>query len=263
MGTTNSIADAAVRGGTFGLNIITPENEALAAGDIDQLIAIKRAIFGGATMMADEGGNDGGDGDGDDDVDDDEDDEDDEEEDGGDDDPRDEEIKTLKAENKRRRLKAREQDQKIRELEKKVQTLTSGKGKKGEDDDGEDHSERVAELEKDFEAVLDNNAELRIENAFLKSNKYTWKNPSTALRLLDRSEIDLGDDGEIEGLEEALDALAESDPYLLVEKKKDDDEDEDDEKPKRKRTGQPVQKKRNKGQPNIDALRAKYPALRR
>lgn len=259
---TNSIADAAVRGA--GRTVpISPEQAALSAGDVEELIAIKRSIFGSTTMLGEDDGDDDGD-DGTDDGDDDGDDGDDEDEDDGDDDPRDEEIKTLKAENKRRRLKAREQDQKIRDLEKQVAALAKKKpGKQGDDGDDEDHSERVTELEQDREALLDNNAELRIENAFLKSNKYTWKNPSTALRLLDRSEIDLGDDGSIEGLEEALDALAESDPYLLAEQK-DDDEDEDDEKPKpRKRTGQPTQKKRTKGQPNRDALLAKYPALRR
>jgi hypothetical protein len=258
---TPSIADAAVRGGRT--VPISPEQAALTAGDVDELIAIKRSIFGGYTMIEDDGSDDDGDDDTDD-GDDGDDDGDDEDDDGSD--ARDEEIKTLKAENKRRRLKAREQDQKIRDLEKQIQGLAKGKGKKdGDDGDADDSSERVTELEQDREALLGSNADLRIENAFLKSNKYAWKNPSTALRLLDRSEIDLGDDGEVEGLEEALDALAKSDPYLLAEQKDDDDDDEDDEKPKpRKRTGQPVQKKRtNKGQPNRDALLAKYPALRR
>lgn len=258
---TMSTADAAVRGGFGGLDIITPEREALAAGAIDDLIAIKRSIFGGYTMLEDdEGSND--DDDGDDGSDDDGDDDGDDEDEDDDSDARDEEIKTLKAENKRRRLKAREQDQKIKDLEKQIQGLAKGK-KTGKDDDGDgaDNSEQVVELEKDRDALLGANEELRIENAFLRNTKHTWKNPATALKLLDRSEIDIADDGSIEGLEEALDALAESDPYLLAEQK---DEDDEDEKPTRRRTtGQPTKKKRSNGQPNRDALVAKYPALRR
>jgi len=257
-----SIADAAVCGA--GRTVpISPEQAALSAGDIEELIAIKRSIFGGFTLEREDDSDDDGDDGDDDDDDNDADDDPDDDSDDDEDDPRDEEIKTLKAENKRRRLKAREQDQKIRDLQKQIDGLSKGK-KAGKDDDGDadDQSEQVTELEKDREALLGANADLRIENAFLKSKKYAWKNPASALRLLDRSEIDLGDDGSVEGLDEALDALAESDPYLLADDSK-DDEDEDDERPARKRTGQPTKKKRTKGEPNRDALLAKYPALRR
>lgn len=55
----------------------------------------------------------------------------------------------------------------------------------------------------------------RLEMAFLKDNKYKWKNPATALKLADLSSVEVEDDGKVVGLDAALAALAKSDPYLL------------------------------------------------
>lgn len=61
-------------------------------------------------------------------------------------------------------------------------------------------------------ALLD----MRIHNAFLTSNKYTWNNPAAALRLIDLSNVTVNpEDGTVTGLDAAIDALAKSDPYLL------------------------------------------------
>lgn len=57
---------------------------------------------------------------------------------------------------------------------------------------------------------------LQIENAFLKDNTFTWQNPATALKLLDRSKITVDQtSGEISGMKQALEALSKSDAYLL------------------------------------------------
>lgn len=55
----------------------------------------------------------------------------------------------------------------------------------------------------------------RLETAFLKDNKYKWKNPSTALKLADLANVEVEDDGKVTGLTAALDALAKAEPYLL------------------------------------------------
>ena len=55
----------------------------------------------------------------------------------------------------------------------------------------------------------------RIRQAFLEDSTYKWKNPSTALRVVDLANVKVNDDGKVEGLKAALDALAKSDPYLV------------------------------------------------
>lgn len=55
---------------------------------------------------------------------------------------------------------------------------------------------------------------LRIENAFLRSNKHTWHNPADALKMADLTEVTIKD-GKVEGLDKALDKLATDSPYLL------------------------------------------------
>lgn len=59
---------------------------------------------------------------------------------------------------------------------------------------------------------------LRIENAFLTDNTHQWQNPATALKLLDRSKVTVDADGKVEGMKNALEALAKSDAYLLKPK---------------------------------------------
>lgn len=97
----------------------------------------------------------------------------------------------------------------------------------------------------------------RIRNAFMSSNKFQWRNPSTAIKLADLSEVTIGDDGKVTGLDKALEALAKSDPYLL---KGDDDEDDDKLKGKTAAGGTPP--KGNKQKARREELLTKYPALR-
>lgn len=61
-------------------------------------------------------------------------------------------------------------------------------------------------------------AQLRVENAFLTDNTHTWRNPATALKLLDRSKVTVDSDGTVTGMKDALAALAKSDDYLLAPK---------------------------------------------
>lgn len=55
----------------------------------------------------------------------------------------------------------------------------------------------------------------RIHNKFLAANKVTWHDPETALQLLDLSEVEVGDDGVVKGLEPAIKALSDSKPFLV------------------------------------------------
>lgn len=80
----------------------------------------------------------------------------------------------------------------------------------------------LEKLKRDFDAATKEREALkvavnqtRLENAFLKDNKYKWKNSSAALKLADLSKVEINEDGTVMGLTQALDALAKSDPYLL------------------------------------------------
>lgn len=257
------LADAAVCGTQ---STTTGEaHELLAAGDLDGLFALQRARFGGFTMMADD---DGPDDDADDSDDDGQDDDNDDADEGDDEESAlQKRIDELNAENKRRRVKAREQRQQIEDLQKQINELKSGKGKGKDDQEGDGDTAdtaKVAELEKDRESLMSDNDQLRIQLAFVSSTKHQWLDPDAALRLADLSDVEI-DGGKVEGLDDALDALAKAKPYLL--KKADDDADDEDEQERRRtrRTGQRTGSGRqgSSGSANRDKLVAKYPALRR
>lgn len=57
--------------------------------------------------------------------------------------------------------------------------------------------------------------QLRIQNAFLGSNKHQWQSAEAAQRLADLSDVKIDDDGKVTGLDKALDKLAKDHPYLL------------------------------------------------
>lgn len=71
--------------------------------------------------------------------------------------------------------------------------------------------ELKAKTEK-YEAAIQ---ELRIQNAFLGSNKHQWQNGTSALKLADLSDVKIDEDGKVTGLEKALERLAKDHSYLL------------------------------------------------
>jgi hypothetical protein len=273
-----SLAEAAVGGMSSSLS--GQKRKLLDVGDIDGLLALNRRVFGGFTMKGtDDGGSDDTDDtedgeDGDDDED--EDDEDEDEDEGKSKkklDPRDVRIKDLSSEAKRYRLRASSRGKRIKELEEQLNELKSGKGskpkKEDEDDDAESgaSTEELSKAKKDNEALVRRNEDLLIRLEFMGDTRFAWQNPKDALKLLDLDDVEITEDGEVEGLDEAIEELAKSRPYLLKKSKddeEDDDEDDEDENTKKRKrsTGQKTGS-RKKGQPNRDALLKKYPGLRR
>jgi hypothetical protein len=269
-----SLAEAAVRG-MSNQTIAEQKQTLLSAGDTEGLISLNHSLFGSATMMAgkdddaddDDDDDDTDDGD-DDDSDDDGDDDDDDEAKGKKKDPKDERIQELSAEAKKRRLRARKDRERIAALEAENERLKKGskpkvKKEDDEDDDADDadDSELVAEREKTkaLEARLEQQT-LRTEfNDILADPKQKIKfiDPKAAFRLLDLDDVEIDEDGDVDGMEDAIKALAKSAPYLVAKPKKDEDDDEDDE-PKPRRTGQRTGGSRKKGSPNRDALIKKY-----
>jgi outer membrane murein-binding lipoprotein Lpp len=74
---------------------------------------------------------------------------------------------------------------------------------------------QVAELTAAKEKAEEDLKATRLDAAFLRDNKYKWKNPGVALKLADLSAVDIDDDGKVSGLVKALDALAKEHPYLV------------------------------------------------
>lgn len=97
----------------------------------------------------------------------------------------------------------------------------------------------------------------RIETAFLRDNKYKWKNPATALKLADLSGVTVDDDGKVHNLLPALEALAKSDAYLI----EDADGAAEAEKPNKGSTGAPNAGGRTSGA-DTKGLVSRLPALR-
>lgn len=108
------------------------------------------------------------------------------------------------------------------------------------------------------EAAEANLKKERVNNAFLLNNTVAWHNPQTALSLLDLSDVTIGDDGSVKGIDKAIDALSKSDPYLVKPK---DDTSGKDLPPSGSQVGSGNSRKDAK--PDREQLLAKYPALRR
>lgn len=269
-----SLAGAAARGVSTA-SISRQKRKLFEAGDIEGLMALNGSLYGSAVMMADK------DEDADDpDDEDDESDDSDDSEDGDDEDDAEGDkkpdakarrIQELAAESKKHRLKARDYRKERDALQAELDKLKQGKGKPA-----------AKETESDTEDAGDDpSAELKTENEQLKQqlmrqqlrSSFTelttgskplaqFKNPSTAFKLLDLDDVEIVD-GEIEGLDDAIKALAKSDPYLLVSKDEDDDDDEVTERRRRRSTGQPTGGRQTKANPEREKLISKYPALRR
>lgn len=78
-------------------------------------------------------------------------------------------------------------------------------------------TDRVTELESESKKLSEDNNKLRIQNAFLSTNSYTWHDPDDALNLADLSGVKVDEDGNVDkdALKAALAALAKAKPHLV------------------------------------------------
>jgi predicted nucleic acid-binding Zn-ribbon protein len=106
---------------------------------------------------------------------------------------------------------------------------------------------RAEKAEKDLADTL-------IANAFLTDNTHEWQNAATALKLLDRSKIEIDSDGNVTGVKDAVEALAKSDAYLLKPKTAEENAEE-----KNKTPGTlPGNNGGGTATPNKDALKTRF-----
>lgn len=160
-------------------------------------------------------------------------------------------VKELSDENARRRHEAKRLADELAEAKAKL--------KEHEDADKsetEKLSGQVAELKDQVAQLIKVNQELSIKNAFLADKKHNWRNPDSAMKLIDLSEVEVAKDGTITGLDKAIKALAESDSYLLEQT------DEDTGLPKQP-SGERPKPPQSKGQKTREDLIKRFPALQR
>lgn len=96
-------------------------------------------------------------------------------------------------------------------------------------------------------------------SAFAMDQTYSWHNPATALKLMDRDGVEVGDDGTVKGLKPALDRLAKDHPYLI---KTADGTGTGSSQGQTGATGVPGNAKPQGSQKDQSALERKFPALR-
>ena len=225
---------------------------ALQSGDIDALLAINRAEFGGFKMEDppddggdggddDDTGGDGGDDDGD---------------KGGSDTPSVEDLARQLAETEKRMKAA---DKRADAAEKKIKDAE--KAEQGELEQAKTEVEELKASVAEKDKVI---RELRLNNAFLTANKHTWHDPDTALSLADSGgylEDVVDDEGQVDKkvLGSALDRLAKDKAYLIkTEEKKDDDDGTPSGEPAGGRSDNSKDAAARKKQ-----LRGRFPALNR
>jgi hypothetical protein len=113
----------------------------------------------------------------------------------------------------------------------------------------------LQDTQKVVETLTATNSQLALENAFLKDNTYTWHNPESALKLVDMTQVEIGADGKVTGLKDALKALATTNGYLVKT--------DTDDKPLTPGGTAPGNNGGNGGTtPNSKALAARFPAMR-
>lgn len=101
----------------------------------------------------------------------------------------------------------------------------------------------------------------RISNAFLTDNTYEWHDPRAALKLADRTNVKVAEDGTVTGLKEALKAVADANAWMLKPKAEGEGGAAKDDKGKTGNTGVSGAAGKS-GQGNQSDLEKRFPQLR-
>jgi hypothetical protein len=119
----------------------------------------------------------------------------------------------------------------------------------------------VKDITAERDSLLGKIKEIRLENAFLSSNKHAWHDPSDALRLIDLSSVEIDENGKVKGLDTAIERLAKAKPHLIkTESSKDDAEGADGGTP----ASGPASNGKRKGDPGQKPdYTSRFPALKK
>ena len=161
-------------------------------------------------------------------------------------------IKELSDENAKRRNEAKRLADELAEAQAKLKEIADA-----DKSETERLTSKVAELEERTQELIKVNQQLSIKNAFLSDKKHAWRNPESAMKLLDLGEVEIAKDGTITGLDKAIKKLADSDSYLLEQT------DEDTGLPKQPSGDRTKTATKDKATKTREDLVKKYAALQR
>lgn len=123
------------------------------------------------------------------------------------------------------------------------------------------------ELETKVSSLSDTVQKQAVRLAFFESGAAAlFRNPATALRLIDLKDIEIDDEGEADAkaIKEAADALLKAEPYLAAGGEDGEDDDDGSDANNGAPSGRQTNgKRKSKDDLNQEALAKKYPALRR
>lgn len=132
------------------------------------------------------------------------------------------------------------------------------------------------EASKDRDSYKDKFMKLARTNAFLTASvqeDILWEDPTDAMAISgkDLHELEISEDGSVEGIRELVKGLSKRKPHLLKSKKDEEEEDKEDKSKNRRNgaTGSGVGSRNNggrgkkKGELSAEELRRKFPSLRR
>lgn len=131
-----------------------------------------------------------------------------------------------------------------------------------------DHTELV----KNHEAMQSRFQKLAITNAFLTASaqaKVVWHDPKVAMRAAELEDLEIDEDGNVVGIEEAVKTLAKSHKYLVNKDTGADDDEEEEKKPRRGASGSGIgsvksaKGKKTDGKISREDLIKRFPALGR
>lgn len=163
-------------------------------------------------------------------------------------------------------------DQRRSEAEKEAAALKKERedkereGKPELDNLKKDHGE----LKKSHETLQERFRKLALVNAFLTASqeeKVAWHNPRVAQRAADLDELEIDEDGNVEGIRQAVKDLAKKHKYLVNNGGADDDDDGDKKTVRRGASGSTVgsaktgKGKAEKGRISDEELKRRFPAL--
>jgi chromosome segregation ATPase len=180
-----------------------------------------------------------------------------------DDDDEDETVSKRQYDKLHRRMTAA--DQRSSNLQKELDDVRK-KMEDGSKEVPDELRKEVADLRTKAEKANDENRSLKVRIAFLTTSVkgITWKDSDAALKLVDLSDVDIDDKGNVDvrDLRAALKQLAKDKPYLLADK---EDKDEDDSKDDTDQRSGPSMNSTRKGskKTKVDqaALQRRFPAL--
>lgn len=129
-------------------------------------------------------------------------------------------VEKLRKENARHRTKAKELEEKLKEMPDKDSIINEVLKGLGIDPDPEKRAEQQIEEARKKAQEAEARANERLIRAEVKAacSELGIVDPDAAFALMDKESVTLKDDGEVEGVTEALEALVKAKPYLVGQK---------------------------------------------